>query len=811
MENKNSFIDTVHQIVGNGVKKGILHLYTEDEKLNGNKITIKKKQVVNFGSCSYLGLEFDERLKKSSIKAIEDYGTQFSESRAYVSVGHYQQLEGLLNKLFDAHCVVAPTTTLGHFSTIPVLIGSEDAIILDHQVHNSVQMAVNMVKAKGVHVEMVRHNRMDLLEQKIVELRKKHRKIWYMADGIYSMYGDVSPVKQILGLMDTYPELHYYVDDAHGMSCFGKHGRGYVLNECDIHERMVVAVSFAKAFASGGAAMLFPTAELATKVRSCGGPMITSGPMQPAALGAAVASAKIHLSDEITEMQETFYKNMRFAKQMIKKYGLPMVSDTPSPIFFIAVSLPKLGYNVVKRMLDAGYYLNLGIFPAVPIKNTGIRFTITRLHTFEQIEEMISVLAMHLGLAMAEESVTMEQICQAFKMPTPDEREATDAVDSVMKQTELRVEHYKSISAIGKEEWNKLLDGRGSFDWDGMLFLENSFSGNYAPEDNWEFDYFIIRDSQCKPVLATFLTTTICKDDMLSPASVSRQIEINRLTDPYYLTSRVITLGSQLTEGEHLFVNRESVYWKSALTLLFEEVSRLQDKYEAGTVVLRDFKAGDDELDNFFADNGFFRVHMPDNHMIKPDWKTGNEYLERLTPRSRRHVKQDILKYLPAYTVEVAKEPSEEDIKYWYELYLNVKNNSLELNTFALPFKLFRNMAKHPNWEIMELFVKQNDGTKGKPAAVLFNYVTPNVYNFMMVGIDYTKRDEFKCYKQSLYQAIMRGQELGCVRVNLGFSASLEKHKVGAKSIPTVAYMQMKDNYNMTVIANMNVLEKAGL
>lgn len=811
MENKNSFIDTVHQIVGNGVKKGILHLYTEDEKLNGNKITIKKQQVVNFGSCSYLGLEFDERIKQSSIKAIENYGTQFSESRAYVSIGHYEQLEGLLNTLFNAHCVVAPTTTLGHFSTIPVLVNSDDAIILDHQVHNSVQMAVNMVKAKGVHVEMVRHNRLDLLEQKILELRKKHRKIWYMADGIYSMYGDVSPVKQINALMDIYPELHYYVDDAHGMSCFGKHGRGYVLNECDIRDRMVVAVSFAKAFATGGAAMLFPTAELATKVRSCGGPMITSGPMQPATLGAAVASAKIHLSDEITDMQETFYKNMRFAKQMIKKYGLPMVSDTPSPIFFIAVSLPKLGYNVVKRMLDAGYYLNLGIFPAVPIKNTGIRFTITRLHTFEQIEGMISTLAMHLGLAMAEEHVTMEQVCQAFKIPTPDEREASEALVDVLHQTEMKVELYKSITEINKQEWDGLLGNRGSFDWDGMQFLENSFSGNYAPEDNWEFDYVIIRDAQQKPVLATFLTTTICKDDMLSPASVSKQIELNRLNAPYYLTSKVITLGSQLTEGEHLYINRHSDYWKPAMGLLFEQITRLQNQYEAGTVMLRDFKAGDDELETFFVDNGFFRVHMPDNHTLKTSWKTEEEYIGLLSPRSRKHLRQDILRYAPAYNVEVMTNPTEDDIRHWYDLYLNVKNNSLELNTFALPYKLFKNMAKHPNWEIIALSVKPELGYAEKPVAVMFNYVTPESYNFMMIGIDYSMQEQFKCYKQALYQAIMRCQEQGKEQINLGFSASFEKHKVGAKAIPTVAYMQMKDNYNMTVIANMNVLEKVGL
>lgn len=808
MKKKNPLIDSINQIAENGRKKGIFHLYTEDKKLKGNKITLQNKEVINFGSCSYLGLEFDERLKQSAINAIENYGTQFSESRAYVSISHYRELESLLNRLFNAYCVVTPTTTLGHFSTIPVLVEAGDAIILDHQVHNSVQMAVNMVKSKGVHVEMVRHNRLDLLEEKIIELRKKHNAIWYMADGIYSMYGDVSPVKKIVELLDAYPEFHYYVDDAHGMSCFGKNGRGYVLSQCDLHKRMVLGTSLNKAFASGGGVMLFPTAEMANLVRSCGGPMITSGPMQPAALGAAVASAKIHLSPEITEMQAVFQKNMHFAKQMIKKYGLPMVSDTPSPIFFIGVSLPKLGYNVVKRMLDAGYYLNLGIFPAVPIKNTGIRFTITRLHTFEQIESMISTLAMHLGLAMAEENISMEQICSAFKMATPDEREAENAVTNMLQQSELKLDYSKSIHAIDKTEWNELMGTNGSFDWDGLQFLEESFSNNVNPHDNWEFDYIIIRDTQNKPVLATFLTTTICKDDMLAPASVSNQIELERLSDPYYLTSKVISLGSQLTEGQHLFVDRNSPHWKNAMNLLFDKITKLQDRYEAGSVMLRDFKAGDEELDTFFVDNGFFKINLPDNHELKMDWKTNDEYIQKLSYKSRKHLRQDILKHEQAFTVNVLQNPTARDIKHWYQLYLNVKNNSLELNTFALPFKLFENMAKHPNWEIVSLSIKPELGYAEKPVAVMFNYVTPKAYNFMLIGIDYDYQQEFKCYKQALYQSIMRCKEKGLQQINLGFSASFEKRKVGAEVLPTVAYMQIKDSYNMTVIANMNVLEK---
>lgn len=215
MKPGNVINDTVDQIISDGVKRGILHLYTDDDRLNGNHIVLKGKEVVNFGSCSYLGLEFDPRLKEASKAAIDNYGTQFSESRAYVSVKLYKELEELFYKLFDAPCVITPTTTLGHISNIPVLMSSTDAIITDQQVHNSVTTAVKLLSASRTHVEVLRHNRMDLLEERIKLLRNKHEKIWYLADGIYSMFGDTAPMDDLYRLLDTYPQFHLYIDDAH--------------------------------------------------------------------------------------------------------------------------------------------------------------------------------------------------------------------------------------------------------------------------------------------------------------------------------------------------------------------------------------------------------------------------------------------------------------------------------------------------------------------------------------------------------------------------------------------------------------------
>lgn len=812
MGKNNSFYETVDQIVTFGIEKGILHLYTSNDSFKGNNIVLNEKKVLNFGSCSYLGLEFDSRIKAGATEAIAKYGTQFSESRAYASLGLYKELEHLLEKIFDAYCVITPTTTLGHIANIPVLVDDSDAIIMDQQVHNSVQTAVQIVKARGVHIEYVRHNRMDLLETRIKELRSKHKKIWYMADGIYSMFGDCSPVDEIYSLMDQYPEFYYYVDDAHGMSIHGKNGRGFVLSNHDIHPKMALATSLNKAFATGGGVLVYGDKEMARKVGTVGGPLLSSGPMQPSALGAAIVSSRIHLSDEILLMQELLKENIEFTIEMLAKYNLPVISKAGAAIFFVGVSLPKLGHNLVKRMFDAGFYVNLGVFPTVPMKQTGIRFTITLLHTFNEIESMIANLAEIFPIAMKEENITLPEIYKAFKLPLPEKLRSTEAVDSIIeKALSVQLEHYSSIQKIDKTEWNQLFQGKGTFDWEGLEMLENSFKGNSLPEDNWEFDYLIIKDTLDNTIAATFLTTALWKDDMLSKSLVSRQVEDERKNNPYYLTSKVICTGSLITEGEHLFINQDSPFWKEALQLLFDKVYSLQELYKANSIVLRDFQGINEELDNLMIGNGFFKFSMPDSHVITNlSCKNVENYFNSLSSKSRHHLRRNVLRNESKFKIEIISHcDSECEVDYWYQLYLNVKNKGLELNTFALPRKLFKEINVNENWEIVKLSLINIDGkTNDKSCCVVFCYKTPDAYMPVIIGIDYNFNQQFGIYRQALYQLVMRSHQLEKRNILLGFSAAIEKKKLGAKPIQIFAYMHTRDTYNMEALSAIPLLSK---
>jgi len=406
----------IDQVTITGTNLGVGQLSTEDAILDGRTIKIRGREIINFSSCSYLGLEMNESIKNGAIEAIKKFGTQFSSSRAYLSLSLYRELENLLSLMFEMPVIASPTTTLGHFSNIPVLVSPDDLVIMDAKLHASVQMALQLIKARGGKIEVVRHNRIDMLEDIILDNKDKYQKIWYMADGVYSMYGDYSPVDDLMELLDRHEQLHLYFDDAHGMSWSGKNGTGYVRSKMKRHERLYLTTSLNKAFAAGGGALIFPNEEARRRVRNCGSTMIFSGPMQPSSLGAGIASAEIHLSNEIYGLQEQLQNRITYFHDLAKKLNLPLISDSNSPIKFIGVGKPGVGYSMVRRLMDKGYFINLSVFPSVSYNNTGLRIPITNHHTLEDIESLLNHVARELPLALLEEQSSIKQIYQAFRL-----------------------------------------------------------------------------------------------------------------------------------------------------------------------------------------------------------------------------------------------------------------------------------------------------------------------------------------------------------------------------------------------------------
>ncbi len=376
--------------------RGLVCRFAEDDRFDGRSITLDGQRLINFGSCSYLGLETDARLKTAACEAVLRYGVQFSTSRAYVAAPLYRELEHLLSEIAGAPVVLAPTTSLAHLSALPVLVGERDAVLYDSQVHASVQSALPELRLRGIPCEPVRHNRLDRLEQRVQALSATHDRVFYLCDGIYSMHGDVIDRDGLFALLDRQPSLFAYVDDAHGVSWSGARGAGTILGHRPIHPRMVVVLGLAKSFGSAGGAIVLPERELADRMLTCGRTLIFSGPVQPAQLGAGVASARIHLSDELPSLQERLVARIGAFDRASEREQVPVVCSDPSPIRFVPVGDERAAIELASSLLRRGHYVNVAYYPAVPRRRAGVRVVLNAHQLLSDIQNLVHDIAEHI-------------------------------------------------------------------------------------------------------------------------------------------------------------------------------------------------------------------------------------------------------------------------------------------------------------------------------------------------------------------------------------------------------------------------------
>lgn len=789
---------------------GLLHRTFQDQAIDGRSLSLDGRQMVHMGSCSYLGLEQDPRLIEGAIAATRNYGTQFSASRGFISLPLYAELESLLESIVGGPVLVTPTTTLGHASVLPHLI-DEDAIVFhDQQVHASVQAGLNHVRVHGIRCKPIRHNRLDLLETELAAL-SPNQQVWYLIDGLYSMFGDLAPYAELAELLERHPNLYLYIDDAHSISILGARGRGLALDWFIDHPRVVVAGSMAKGFGSTGGFVVLKDEALRRRVRHLGGGLVFSGPLTPPSLGASIASARIHLSPEFHTLQTELQRLIAWTTQECRRLGLPLTSSAPTAVRFIGLGNDNLTRRVGRMLQEAGFFANPIGFPVVPPTQSGVRFTLTRHLSITDVTAFLEAFRTALDIALVLEGLTMADVREAFSFleDLPGAKEnapllSAQRSDEAEPEPALRVETADSISAIPAAEWDARFGTRGTFNHQGLLDLERVFSAEQPrPENRWRFRYYTVKDASGKVVAQAFFTLALGKDDMLSPAAVSRLVEAERAADPYHMTTMVYSLGSNMTTGEHWYLDRQGP-WRAALRALLRAAQADRRAFEAPMMLLRDLPAGDAELDVFLREEGYLRFPMPMSANVEVRWEADTEsYLAALTRQPRKHQRRAVLPFAELFTRKRYTSADLDSLPeaFWdrlYSLYDGLRQRKFDFNSFQLPSDMFQKLLASPEWEILALYPTFEPAPL--PVAFALSFVGAEQYVPHIGGHDASYL-EHGVYRQLMWHSIMRGTELGKKRVHLGFDAIFEKTRFGATPCEDVFYAQTDDVYRLELLA----------
>ena len=584
----------------------------------------------------------------------------------------------------------------------------------------------------------------------------------------------------------------------------GENGVGVVRSKMKHHDKMVLAISLNKSFAGGGGCMIFPNKEMEQNVRNCGGTYIFSGPIQPPMLGATLASVKLHKSDAIKGFQGQLKGLIDYTNKRLNALSLPQFMQTDSPLFFVPVGLPRITASIVQRMKEDGFYLNSAGFPAVAMKKSGVRFMVNCHMTKKDINDMLLILQSNYLEELLKDGSNCSQVAKIFGIPAFDIQIKGGRKYKTQKEA-LRIEIGNTISTIDKGQWNPFFAGRGNLNYDNIQLLENTFRNQEKKENNWDFHYFTVTDSQGHVVLKTFYTVVLVKDDMFSPASVSKKVEEMRKEEAYALSSINVITGSMITKGAHVFLDKNHSNWKKALKLLIQEMQATMEKVGATKLMIRDFIGeADKELEREMLELGLINYKLQNNCVINNmAWNNQVEYLAQLGQKYRYNVRKEILKFEDRFVVDCSKPQSKSEVNQCYQLYTAVFDKALELNVFKLPKVYFENMCQAEGYDIIKLYLKPEfvaGATAPVLVGVMFSQVNHKVYNAMIVGLDYQYVQEQNTYKQIMYQTVLRAKALDCQKLDLAYTAELAKKKLGAKIESVCAYVQATDHYNYQIL-----------
>jgi len=804
-----SFREAIFQVHSHGRDRGHYFLSAEDERFSDRHISVAGQRLLSFGSCSYLGLEFDPRLIDGGVEAYRRYGTQTSFSRGYLSCPLYPELEDdLLPRLFGVpRVLLLPSTSIAHHVVMPALLAENDAIVCDHQVHRSVDDAITLQCARsGAAKVVVKHGELDRALDVVGKLARTHHHVWFACDGVYSMYGDHLPAGFLHDLLAVAPNVRLFVDDAHGMSWAGDRGCGHFLSRFPLGERVVLVTSLAKAFATGGGVVVVQDRRLLETARLVGGPFSFSGPLRPGDLGASIASAQIHLSPEIAVLQSTLRSRIEQANALCRTLGIPLVIENSAPIFFIALGRVEAVYLMAERLRDRGFHVNVSGFPAVPASRGGLRIAINAIHSEAQVDALFHAIAEHLPAVLAAVGVTRDEVEEQFAgVLPPFLRAARPPASAVCQISErhplpadaLTVETHASIDQLDAGIWDALVGDLSYIDARSMRAVERVFHGDHADrEHRWSFRYVLVRRGD-EFVAAAPFTTLLMKDDTFMSAAVSAALERERSAEPYLFTSRAVVMGSMASEGEHMFLASGTARAAALIALAGAGVAEMKAR-GCSTLVLRDL-ADDPELVRVLTGQGFVPVPLLERYHVQLDWRGEDAFLDALASNGRRRHVRAVHEQAPLFDVEVwdsRSDASDDELSRMYALYRRMAAKNLRINIFPLPPELLRAQLESGSWELLVL--RRRGG--GRVIAWAAARPTGREYRALYCGVDY---DDFHAgtinpYRQLLWQLVRRAGRLGCERLHLGMGAGQEKTRFGATAAPVLAFVRADDAYQTT-------------
>ncbi|MEN5015782.1 aminotransferase class I/II-fold pyridoxal phosphate-dependent enzyme [Erwinia sp. Eh17-17] len=357
-----------------------------DEIYSATEGRIGNKKVILAGTNNYLGLTFNPQAIADAQAALSSQGTGTTGSRmANGSYGSHLALEQEIAAFFNRPAaIVFSTGYTANLGIISTLAGPGTIVLLDADSHASIYDACAL---GGATIIRFRHNDAGDLERRMMRLGEKAREAIIIVEGIYSMLGDVAPLKEIV---DIKRRLGGYlvVDEAHSFGVMGANGRGLAEALGVEQDVDIIVGTFSKSLASIGGFAVGPRAMEVLRYSSR--PYIFTASPSPSSIASVRSSLKT--ITQHPELREKLWSHARRLYRGLAASGYQLGPHI-SPVVPVMIGSKEDGLSFWRALIEKNVYVNLVLPPAAPSDITLLRCSVNAAHSEEQIDRIIQAFA----------------------------------------------------------------------------------------------------------------------------------------------------------------------------------------------------------------------------------------------------------------------------------------------------------------------------------------------------------------------------------------------------------------------------------
>ena len=349
-----------------------------------------EREITVWCSNDYLGMGQDDDVLEAMHSAIDNFGAGSGGTRNISGTTRYHvdlerelaDLHGKTGALLFTSGYVANDATLSTLGKIlPGLIIYSDAL-------NHASM-IEGIRRSGVDRRIFRHNDIGHLRA-LLENDDPDRPKLIAFESVYSMDGDVGPIKEICDLADEFDALTY-LDEVHAVGMYGAEGAGVAQREGIMDRVDIIEGTLGKAYGVMGG-YIAAHATIVDAIRSMASGFIFTTSTCPVMAAGALRSVSKLRSEEGVKLREKHQASAQLLKDKFRDAGLP-VMDSVTHIVPLLVGDPEKCKALSDTLLfDFGIYVQPINYPTVPRGTERLRFTPGPVHDEAMMDELVAAI-----------------------------------------------------------------------------------------------------------------------------------------------------------------------------------------------------------------------------------------------------------------------------------------------------------------------------------------------------------------------------------------------------------------------------------